>query len=86
MEITYRTRRCARAEMAKFWGYLQIRLAKDSGITKHAHSGKLSIRRNTDDFTWGRRGVTYSLVICDSLKLSAQDFFGSDSSRIWRCC
>ena len=86
MEITYRTRRCAQAEMAKFWEYLRVRLAKDFGITKHAHSGKLSIRRNTEDFTWGGRGVTYSLVICDSLKLSAQDFFGSDSSRIWRCC
>lgn len=86
MEIIYRTRRCAQAEAAKFWEYLQVRLAPDFVHTKHAHSRKMSIRRNTDDFTWGGRGVTYSLVICDSLKLSAQDFFGSDSYRIWRCC
>ena len=82
MEITYRTRRAACIERQAFAAYVWGRIGMAG---RDATAGKLSIRRNTGDYTWGKPGITYTLVVCDSLKLSAQDFFGHEGEKIWRC-
>ena len=75
MEITYRTRHAARTERDAFVLYCRQELDL---VTKNA---TISIRRNPDSI-FGR-GPSYTLLICDSLKLAAQDWFGSDGDRLW---
>jgi hypothetical protein len=72
MEITYRTKKAALAEGKAFMAY-----AKSNFLP--------IVRRNLDDRAFDRRnGTTFTLEIDDSLTLQAQDFFGTDGTRIWR--